>query len=258
MPKFVSLIREVRGNALWDFIKWSVLGVLAMVGIAVTAIVQRWRGIPYDLLGILIVGGVWILALTIAYVIGRLWKRKSPPQSSDPPSATQSTDMTPAGSSQVRALNDRIKGMEEEIRSLKSNRKRAEIKGEIREGSFTQEGGVPTYTVKVRVLFYNRGELTTLRGFKLKVSHPRPAQTWESRGVHWGDVGNDMENLAKLLNQKPPYDLVPGKHIDGWLQFRVVLHGHTYAELFDPTLIITDGFGDDHEITSNLTLRRTR
>jgi hypothetical protein len=66
-----------------------------------------------------------------------------------------------------------------------------------------------------------------------------------------------MPNLADLVHQKPPFEIGPGKHIDGWLQFETRNVAQS-DELFDPALIITDGFGDEHVIESKLRLRRTR
>src|SRR5881394_972102 len=73
-----DILRELRPHAIWDAIKLVGLGVLAMLGVALTAILQRIRGVPPDMLGILILGGTWLLIVFAAYAFGKLRRNRAP------------------------------------------------------------------------------------------------------------------------------------------------------------------------------------
>lgn len=82
MPKRLKeevalILRELRPNAIWDAIKLIGLGVLAMLGLAVTAILQRWRGVPADVLGIIILGIAWLVIVFAAYAFGKLRRNRA-------------------------------------------------------------------------------------------------------------------------------------------------------------------------------------
>ena len=109
--KIKTLIDEVRPNAIWDVIKWIGLGVVAMVGLLITAIVQRYRGIPYDLVGILIVGVAWVLLVSVAYVLGKLLNKRA------------NKDEESNQTTQVEKLEARIKELEGERDALETNKK---------------------------------------------------------------------------------------------------------------------------------------
>jgi len=171
---------------------------------------------------------------------------------------SQLREQCSALTAQLAGKREQVKGLQREKDNVEAPRsKRADIQGEIREGSFVSDGGDMRARVKIRLIFFNRGELTTLRSFGLRVSHPYYKKTWESRSIRWQKIGEDMPNLAGLLSQKPPFELVPGIHHDGWLMFDMPNEAHA-DEMFDPAVIVTDGFGDEHVIESKLRLRRSR
>jgi hypothetical protein len=75
-----NLYVEVRPNARWDFIKWAAWGLLAVIGTLITALVQRWQGIPYDLVGVLIIGFVWLFILGLVFLATKLRSVGARPQ----------------------------------------------------------------------------------------------------------------------------------------------------------------------------------
>lgn len=82
MPKRLNeeikvILRELRPNALWDAIKLVGLGVLAMLGLAVTSILQRLRGVPPDVRGIIILGIAWLVIVFVAYMFGKLRRNRT-------------------------------------------------------------------------------------------------------------------------------------------------------------------------------------
>jgi len=60
-----------------SYIKYILLGVVTLVGVGITTIIQRFQGIPYDLVGILILGFVWLLIVIAAYVFGEYRSKKA-------------------------------------------------------------------------------------------------------------------------------------------------------------------------------------
>jgi hypothetical protein len=89
--RLVALLRPIMGNAAWDAIKntaklaydnWALfLVIIGFIGSGITALVNRLRGMPSDVVGILVVFGVVVFVALCGYVVGRVRDKKRPVES---------------------------------------------------------------------------------------------------------------------------------------------------------------------------------
>jgi hypothetical protein len=123
-----AAIRSLSPNAMWDAIKnaravfgW-IVGGGAVIGTAVTSIIQRLRGVPQDVIGILLVAFLWLIALTVVYSVS-WYKRKR----AQPVSGTGENELPviedAEHAKEIEILNRRITVLEQEKAQLEKGRK---------------------------------------------------------------------------------------------------------------------------------------
>lgn len=123
--RLMAVIRSILPNATWDGIKkaitdspryyGSVVGWWTLLSAASFALYLRLRGIPSDLLGILIIAFLLFLFLSISFVFGKLKGRESTPaiETAPPSIEIAPTDET-KHAREVKELHSRIKELETE------------------------------------------------------------------------------------------------------------------------------------------------
>lgn len=94
----LSAIRALLPNIGWDAIKevgrWfrqnptAFIASFGLIGTVTTAVIQRLRGLPSDLLGVLIMSVVWFVIISVVYLVSRRKDKKGTPTDSLSSSAT--------------------------------------------------------------------------------------------------------------------------------------------------------------------------
>jgi hypothetical protein len=249
----LSELKKRFKDALWKTlfekpIEWMVWSMIAVVSTLLAGIFvflwlsPNWWATLFLGFGI----GIVFEFLFLALVVAKSYRKLSSGQVNN----AETTDLLLF----PKAEKKEVELLESPQLTPETRKTRAEIKGEIKEGSFRHNG--MGFEVQVSIRFYNVGQPTTLMKFGLRVSRPIENEVWETFSVMSGAIGDDMPNLVELQWQKPPFEFIPGIHRDGWLRFSFRNQRKQYYELYHPTLLIQDGFGEIHEITSDKVLKK--